>query len=90
MGGGSAVGASAVDVELRIETTTAKQSSIASALPSIFGLLDDFGFPSGDSLDAIAPRSSVVTLRTTYLSPTLRISRPLLDLSDAPLVLGVG
>ena len=74
----------AIDVELRVETTTAAQSSLAAALPDVFAGLNAFAFPSGDALDAVAPRSSRVTMRTTYLSQTLRISRPMPDLADAP------
>ena len=73
--GGAAGGAAAcaIDVEMRVETTAAKQSTLAAALP-IFEPLNSFAFPSGDALDALSPRSSRVRLRTTYLSRSLRIS----------------
>ena len=77
-------GPPSIDIELRVQTTAAKQSTLAAALPSVFSVLDQFAFPSGDALDAVAARSSRVRLRTTYLSPTLRISRPELDLGGAP------
>jgi hypothetical protein len=64
-----------VSTELRIETTAAAESSIAQVLPGLDGLLT---FPSGDALDLIRSQSSRVTLLTTYLSPTLRISRPVI------------
>ena len=70
-----------IDIELRVKTTAAKQSTIAGILPQ----LENFEFPSGDSLDAIVPRSSRVQLRTTYLTSTMRISRPVLQLEDAPI-----
>jgi len=81
----ASVGAPPLDLELRVQTTAARQSSLAAALPALFAPLDSFAFPSGDSLDALRPRSSCVTMRTTYLSQTLRVSRPVLDLQDAPL-----
>jgi len=72
---------SILEVELRVERTSAEQSSIEALLP---GFGDAFRFPSGDALDALSPRSSTVVLQTTYLSSSLRISRPRLDLSAAP------
>ena len=80
-GGGG--GACAIDVEIRVEKTAAKQSTLASMLPQLFSSLDSFEFPSGQALDALNPLSSRVRLRTTYLSPTLRISRPMLDLEGS-------
>ena len=77
----SSASASEVCVELRVERTAAKQSSIAALLPSLDGLL---AFPTGDALDALAPGSSRVLLKSTFLSSTLRISRPVLDLAAAP------
>jgi len=76
-------GSAAFDVELRIETTTANQSSLAAIVPQAEFLLGPF--PSGDALDAVSPLSSRVNLRTTYLSAAsrLRISRPILNLDDA-------
>ena len=68
-------GGAAVDVELRVQTTTARQSTLAAAFP-VFEPLNTFAFPSGDALDAVRADSSKVRLTTTYLSPTLRISRP--------------
>ena len=59
--------------------TAAKQCTIAALLPQLDELLK---FPSGDALDLIRPLSSKVMLRTTYLTKTMRISRPLLDLGD--------
>jgi len=66
-----------VEVELQIRTTSAKQSSIAALLPALDDALS--GFPSGDALEVVKKRSSYVKLRTTYLSETLRISRPVLE-----------
>ena len=66
----------AIDVELQIQTTAAKQSTISSLLPQLEDMLT---FPSGDALEVVRARSSYVTLRTTYLSSTLRISRPVLQ-----------
>jgi hypothetical protein len=65
-----------VEVELQIQTTAAKQSTIASVLPA---LEDALKFPSGAALELIKKRSSFVRLRTTYVSDTLRISRPVLE-----------
>ena len=67
-----------VDVELEVQTTAAKQSSIASLLPSL-NLEDALRFPSGEALELVKKRSSFVRLRTSYLSDTLRVSRPILD-----------
>ena len=72
-----------VDVDLRVETTAARQSTLAAQFP-IFDQLNQFEFPSGDALDALSPRSSTVKLRTSYLSQSIRVSRPVLDLDDTP------
>lgn len=69
-----------VEVVLRVERTAARQSTIAQLLPAIDDLL---AFPTGDALDAMSASSSRVLLRTTYLSPQLRISRPVLSLSSS-------
>ena len=71
-----------IDVELRVETTAAKQSTIAALLPQLDELLS---FPTGDALDLLRPKASRVLLRTTYLTERYRISRPILDMEDAPL-----
>jgi hypothetical protein len=42
-------------------------------------LEDALKFPSGAALELIKKRSSFVRLRTTYVSDTLRISRPVLE-----------
>lgn len=65
-----------VEVELQIQTTAAKQSTIASVLPA---LEDALKFPSGAALELIKKRSSFVRLRTTYVTDSLRISRPVLE-----------
>ena len=74
-----------VEVELQVQTTAAKQSSLASVLPA---LDDALTFPSGDALEVAKRRSSFVRIRTSYLSDTLRISRPVLEgaVSDAVFV----
>lgn len=68
--------AGAFDVEVEVRTTSAKQSSIATLLPALDDALSNF--PSGDALEALKKGSSLVKLRTTYLSDTVRVSRPLL------------
>ena len=83
---GAPSGSSVINVEVRVETTAAKQSSIAALLP---GLDDLLKFPSGDALDAASAQSSRVQLATTYLSASgLRISRPVLDLGGQQGLMG--
>ena len=52
--------------------------------PIVFGRHHEPYLVTQSPSDAVASRSSRVWLRTTYLSPTLRISRPMLDLTGAP------
>lgn len=66
-----------LDLEVEVQTTSAAQSSIASLLPLLGGLFENF--PSGRALDMLAPGSSTVHLTTSYLSEGLRISRPVLE-----------
>lgn len=68
-----------LETEIAIKTTSAEQSAIASLLPPLGALLQNF--PSGDALEMLASGSSRLTLRTTYLSKSLRISRPLIELN---------
>jgi len=73
---------SIVNCEVRVETTAAKQSTIAALFPSADELLS---FPTGEALDAMSAKSSTVRLMTTYLSSSaagLRISRPLIEAGD--------
>ena len=72
----SDTGASTLDLELTIGTTTAAQSTLAQSIPQAAGLLGPF--PSGDALEMASKGSSKVTLRTTYLTESMRISRPIL------------
>jgi hypothetical protein len=69
-------GGTVVEAEVRVEQTQARQSTIAALLPQ---LDDALKFPSGDALEALRPTSATVLLRTTYVSDTLRISRPKLQ-----------
>lgn len=83
---GAPSGPNVVNVELRVETTAAKQSSIAALLP---GLDEMLKFPTGDALDAASSQSSRVQVATTYLSESgLRISRPVLDLGGQQGLMG--
>ena len=79
---GAPSGDSVINVELRVETTAAKQSSIAALLP---GLDEMLKFPSGDALDMVSPKSASVILANTYLNREtgLRIARPVLKLDGA-------
>ena len=72
----SDTGASTLDLELTIGTTTAAQSTLAQSIPQAAGLLGPF--PSGDALEMASKGSSKVMLRTTYLTESMRISRPIL------------
>jgi hypothetical protein len=69
----------AVDVELQIQQTAAKASTIADLFPPVEQLLS---FPSGDALELARKGSSRVQLRSTFPTRDLRISRPVL--SNAP------
>jgi len=66
----------AVEVELQIQRTSAKQSTIASLLPALEPLLEQF--PSGEALELIRKGSSYVRLQSTFPTRDLRISRPTL------------
>jgi len=66
-----------LELELAVQTTSAAQSTIASLLPPLASLLENF--PSGRALEAAAPGAATVRLSTTYLSDGLRISKPLLE-----------
>jgi len=69
----------AVEVELVIERTEARDSTIAQFLPQMESLL---GAPSGAALEAVRKGSSFVRLRSTFPTPDVRISRPVL--TNAP------
>lgn len=75
-----------VEVELQIQRTAAKQSTIASLLPVVDQFLD---FPSGDALELLREGSSYVRLRSTFPTRDLRISRPVLVNAPAAEVGGV-
>jgi len=67
-------GGTAIDLMLSIETTAAEQSTIAALVP---GLDQALTFPSGRVLETLKEGSSKVPVRISYLSPSLRIARPL-------------
>ena len=73
--------AGVLETEVRVQTTSAERSSIAALLPPLDALLSNF--PSGDALEMASKGSSAVTMRTTYLSEGLRITRPVLNVGGA-------
>ena len=71
---------SAGSVELAVDTTCVKRSTLNSLIGSIPIVgsrvnLDELAFPSGDALARVKAGSDRLTLRTDYLSDTMRISR---------------
>lgn len=73
------------DLELQIETTQPKESTIIKRL---LGPLSDMvngalpAFPSGQALEQVAPGSSRVIMRTSFCDDTLRISRNINKMED--------
>ena len=69
-------------LSLTLETTQVKDSSIAEALPPLFGFLSDIAFPTesafqqlADGLSQVTPNAATVSLDAPYVSDTLRITR---------------
>jgi hypothetical protein len=58
---------------LRVERTQVLESSIGELLP--FLRIDDVRFPTSDVFERLRAGSSKIGMETTYLSPSMRISR---------------
>ena len=69
--------ASDTTLELTVDKTEVKESSLAQ-IPG-FAALDTFAFPSRQLFDTVAPSAGGVNLELIYLTPSLRISRELVN-----------
>ena len=69
-----------IELELKVQDTSAAQSTISALVPLLDNALQKF--PSGSALDMVSKDSSIVRTRCTYLTDHMRVARPVLNLGD--------